>query len=94
MLLLAIRRDFDRQLCRDGDVIAIHETPTPQLRAIGKVEIFSERIGLPAAGVYNGLLAPYARGPVEIEEEALGLPHPVLQGEVGVELERLGPREQ
>ena len=49
-LLRFERGHLDRQFCRTFDILQIDELPAFELRAIGKVGVFGERVVLPAAG--------------------------------------------
>ena len=71
-----------------------HEAPAAQLRAIAQVEIFGQRVVLPAAGVVDRRAPPDARRAVEIEEAARPVAAAVLEHEVPVEQNRLDLREQ
>jgi hypothetical protein len=43
--------------------------PAAQLRAVRKVEVFSETVTAPSARLCDALLAPHARRAVEIEKQ-------------------------
>ena len=94
MLLRLERVHLDRHFGRRDDVGQEHELPAAQLRAVAQVEVFGQRVVLPAAGVADGLAAPHAGGAVEIEEAAGAIAAAVLEHEVAVEQNRLDLREQ
>src|SRR6185436_19747886 len=71
-----------------------HEPPAFQLRAVAEIEIFGERIVLPAARVIDRLAPPHAGGAVEIEEAAGAIAAAMLQDEVGVQQNRLNLGQQ
>src|SRR5262245_2229269 len=94
MLLRAERPDVDGQLGGTHEVGHEQELPSRELRAVGEVEIFGQRVGRPTAGVLDGLPPPNPRGAVEIEERPRAVARRVLENEMSVEVERLQPREQ
>ena len=85
---------LDRHFGRRHDVGQEDELPAAQLRAIAQVEVFGQRVVLPAAGVADRLAAPHAGRAVEIEEAAGAVAAAVLEHEVAVEQNRLDLREQ
>ena len=94
MLLALEGVHLDRQF-RRGDVTRQeHEAPAAQLRAVAEVEVFGQRVVLPAAAVVDGVTPPDAGGAVEVEEAAAAVAAAVLEHEVGVEQDGLDLREQ
>ena len=77
-----------RQFGRAVDFRQIEKLPAADLRAIGKIGVFGERVVLPAARVFNGGAAPDARGAVEIEEQTAAEARRMLDGKVAVEQDR------
>ena len=71
------------------DVGQEHEPPAAQLRAVAEVEIFGQRVVLPAAGVVDRGAPPDAGRAVEVEEAAGAVAPAVLEHEVRVEQDRL-----
>ena len=65
-----------------------------ELRAVGQISVFGERIVLPASGVFDGLPAPDASGAVEIEECAAAGARAMLDDKVAVEEDGLHLSEQ
>src|SRR6185503_14189311 len=70
------------------------EAPATQLGAVAQVEVFRQRVVLPAARIDDGGPAPDARRSVEVEEVPGAVPAAVLEDEVAIEQDRLYPREQ
>ncbi len=62
--------------------------PAANLRAIGKIGVFGERVVLPAACVFDSAPAPDARGAVEIEKESAAIARAMLDDEMAVEQNR------
>src|SRR5260221_5678437 len=85
---------FDRHFGRRDQPGHEDELPPAQLRAIAQIEIFRERIVLPAAGVLDCDAAPNAGSAVEIEEASAAMATAVLENEMTVEQNRLDLREQ
>ena len=94
MLLRLERVHLHRHFRGSDQVRQEDELPAAQLRAIAQVEIFGQRVVLPAAGISDRRSPPDARGAVEVEEQPGAVPSAVLQHEVGVEQDRLDLREQ
>ena len=94
MLLRLERVHLDRHFRRSDHVGQEHERPPAELRAVAEVEIFGERIVLPAACVGDGLAAPHAGRAVEVEEAPCAIAGAVLEHEVAVEQDRLNFREE
>src|SRR5207249_11751498 len=67
------------------DLRKIEKLPSLELRAIGKICVFGERVVLPAASVVNGFAAPHAGRAVEIEEGAASRTGAMLDDKVAVE---------
>ena len=78
-------RHLHRQLGRTFDILQVNKLPSFELRAIGKVGVFGERVVLPAAGFVNGASPPHAGGAVEVKENAAARPSRVFQHEMAVE---------
>src|SRR5204862_4684570 len=76
---------FDGQLGGALDILTIDEFPSFELRTIGKISVFGERVVLPATCIIDGLAGPDASGPVEIEEDLMAGTAGVLKNEMTVE---------
>ncbi len=74
-----------RKLGSALDLGEVQKFPALELRAIGKIGVFGERVVFPAAGIVNGFAAPDAGGAVEIEEGAAAGTRTVLDDEMAVE---------
>ena len=94
MLLRLERVHLDRDFSRRDDVGEKYETPACELGSVAEIEIFGQRIVLPAAGGSDRLPPPDARRPVEIEEVPGAIAGAVFQHEVGVEQNRLNLRQE
>ena len=94
MLLRLEGVHLHRHFGRRDDVRHEDEAPAVELRAVAEVEIFGERVVLPAAGVGDGRAAPDAGGAVEVEEPPGAVAAAVLEHEVTVEQNRLDLRQQ
>ena len=70
------------------------ELPAPQLSAVAQVQVFGQRVVLPAAAVDDRFAAPDPGGAVEVEEVPRAVAAAVLEHEVRVEQDRLDLREQ
>src|SRR5689334_5621086 len=68
MLLRLEAVHVDRQLRRRNDIRQENELPAGQLRAITEVEIFGQRVVLPATGFFDAGAPPKSGRAVEIEE--------------------------
>ena len=79
-----------RQLGWHTHVIAERKAPTRHLRPVADVQVFRERVVLPAARVNDCLPAPQPRRTVEVEEAAAAAASPLFDQEVAVQEERLG----
>ena len=80
---------FHGQLGGAFDIGQIEKSPAAELRAIGKIGVFGERVVLPAAGIVDGGAAPDAGGAVEIEEASAAGARAVLDDEMAVEQDAL-----
>ncbi len=58
----------DGQFRRHEHIGQIDELPSPHLRAVAEIEIFGERVVMPAIGVLNAGLAPDACSAVELKK--------------------------
>src|SRR5439155_12221394 len=67
------------------DLREVEKLPALELRAIGKIRVFSERVVLPAASVVNGFAAPHAGRAIEVEESAAARTGAMLDDKVTVE---------
>jgi len=76
---------FRRKLSRGAELRKVDELPALDLSAVAEVEIFSERVVLPPAGVVDGRSAPDAGRPVEVHEPSAAVAGGVLDDEVPVE---------
>ena len=84
-VLLALEAvHVDRQLGRHREVFQVDEPPARELRPVGDVEVFGERVGLPASGVLQTGAAPDPRCAVEVEKPAGPVARGVLDHEVAV----------
>jgi len=79
---------LDRQLRRRDQIRQEQELPAAQLRAVAQVEIFGERVVLPAAGVVDRHAAPDAGRAVEVEETPAAVARAVLEHEVAERAKR------
>ena len=94
MLLRLEGVHLDRQLRRRDVIGQEDELPAAQLRAIAEIEIFGQRVVLPAAGVADRLAPPDARRAVEVEEAPAAIAAAMLEHEVRVEKDRLDLGEE
>src|SRR6266850_3513098 len=76
------------------NVREVEKLPAFELRTIGKIGVFGERIVLPAAGIVDGFAAPHASGAVEIEKSAAAGARAMLDNEMAVEKNGLNVGEQ
>jgi hypothetical protein len=94
VLLRFERVHLHRHFRRRDEVGNEDEPPAPQLRPVAEIQVLGERVVLPPAGVVNRRPPPDAGGPVEVEEPAAPIARAMLEDEMGVEQNRLNPREQ
>ena len=73
------------ELTGTDDVRHVRDTPPRELRAVAQVEIFGDRVVLPAAGIRDALRAQHGASAVEAEEEASVVAAGLLDGELRVE---------
>ena len=92
-LLRAERAHVFGQLGGGDDVLAVHEAPARELRAVAEIEVLGQRVVLPAARLDDGALAPDAARAGEVEEPPRGRAHAVLDEVVAVEHQRRDARE-
>jgi hypothetical protein len=93
VLLRLERVHLHRHLCGGDDVRDEHEAPAAELSTVAEIEIFRERIVLPASGVGNGGPTPNACSAVEVEEPPRAIATTVLEHEVTIEQDGLNLRE-
>ena len=86
--------EVHRQLGGRLDVEEEAELPAVELGAIAQVQVFGERVALPAASVVDALASPHPGGAVEIHEASGPVTHVLLDGKMGVEAESLDPRQE
>ena len=70
-------------------VLQVDELPAFQLRAIGEVGVFGERVVLPASGLVDGGATPHAGRAIEVEEQSSARAAGVFEHEVTIEQDRL-----
>jgi hypothetical protein len=85
VLLRFERIHLDRHFGRRDEIRQEQELPSTKLRAVTEIEIFRQRIVLPAARVADRHAPPHARRAVEVEEAAGPVAAAVLEHEVPVE---------
>src|SRR5207245_6330852 len=68
--------------------------PALELRAIGKIGVFRQRVVLPAAGGINRGAAPDTRGSVEVKKGSPARTPAMLNHEMPVEQNRFHSRQQ
>src|SRR6266566_5360145 len=84
----------DRQLGWRNNICKIDKFPANKLGAIAKVEVFAERISLPASTLLDTGTPPETRGPIEIEKPAATAAGGLLKQKVPIQKNRLHSREQ
>ncbi len=82
-----------RDLGGDTDVVEEDEAPPRHLGPVAQVEILGQGVGFPPAGLVQTRPTPDPGGAVEVEEAVGGVAAALLEEEVAVEEERLGPGE-
>ena len=70
------------------------ELPAGELRAITQIEIFGQRVVLPAARLLDADCPPEPGRAVEIEEAAAAAARRLFEQEMAIQEHRLHPREQ
>ena len=83
-----------RQLGRGRVLGQVDELPALELGPVAQVQVFGQRVVLPAAGVVDRGAAPDAGGAVEVHEPAAAVAGRVLDDEVAVEEDRLALGQQ
>ncbi len=86
--------DLGRQLGRDDDVGHIPYLPAAQLSAVAEVEVLSQRVSLPAAGIPNAGPPPDASSAVKVDKQPSPAPCRLLDDKVTVHPQRLGLGEE
>ena len=94
MLLRFEAVHVDRQFRRRHDIGQEDKLPALELRAVAEVEVFGERVVLPATGFSDARFAPESGRAVEIKEASAAAARDLLEEEVAVEKHRLHPGEQ
>src|SRR5436190_1772516 len=94
MLLRLETVHIHRQLGRSDHVGQINKFPARELRAIAKIQVFAERISLPASTLLDTGTPPETRGPIEIEKPAATAARGLLKQKVPIQKNRLHSREQ
>ena len=67
VLLAAVAGQLGWDLTGDDQVLDKLCSPSTQVSAVGQVEVFGQRVGLPASSICDGLDTPDASGAVEVE---------------------------
>ena len=83
-----------RQLRRRDHVRKENELPARELRAITQIQIFGERVVLPASRLVDAGAPPQTGRAVEIEETAAAAPGRLLEQKMAIEKHRLHAGEQ
>ena len=92
--LLLVADHLRRQLRRGRVLRQVDELPALELGAVAQVQIFGQRVVLPAAGIVDGGPTPDAGRAVEVHESAAAVAGGVLDHEVAVEEDRLALGQQ
>src|SRR5216110_962471 len=71
-----------------------NEFPARELRAIAKIEIFTQRVMLPSPAFLDARASPEAGRSVEIEKAAAPAARSLLEQKMHIQEERLHPGEQ
>src|SRR5262249_40775095 len=82
------------QLGRTLDLRELKKFPALELRAVGKIRVFGERVVLPASCVIDGLAPPHAGRAVKIEKRAAARARSMLYHKVPVKKNRFDVGEQ
>src|SRR5207302_10845341 len=85
---------FDRQFGWRDHIGKKHELPALKLRAVAEIEIFRERVVLPAATGVDARAAPNTRSAVEIKKTSTAAARRLLEQMRAGEKHRLHAREQ
>ncbi len=95
-LLSFVGRKLNRNLGRGDHVVVIEGAPAGQLGAIAQIQIFAERILLPATGgwIFDAGPSPDPGGAVEAQEKAGSLAAVLLDGKVAIQGQGLALRKQ
>ncbi len=94
MLLRFEGTHFDRQFGGSDDVRQINEAPALHLGPVGQIQIFRQRIVLPAAGIVDACATPDSCRTVEIEEATGEVARTVFNDEMSIQKNRLHPCQQ
>src|ERR1700681_769733 len=84
----------DRQFGGRNNVGKKNKFPTSQLRAIAKIEIFTERVVLPPTRLLDTRAAPKTGGAVEIKKASAAAARRLLKQKMAVQKHGLHPRQQ
>src|SRR5262249_38677362 len=76
---------FDRKLSGAFDILAIDKLPALELRTIGEIGIFGQRVVLPAASVIYRLTPPDTRSSVEIKKYVVAGAARVFEHKMAIE---------
>ena len=74
-----------RQLRRSHDVGKINEFPARELGAIAKIEVFAQRIVLPASALLDTRTSPETGGSIEIKKTAAAAARSLLQQKMSIQ---------
>ena len=94
VLLRLKRRHFDWQLGGRDNLRQEQKPPAFDLGPVTQVQVFGERIRLPAPGRFNARPAPDTAGPVEIEKSTGPGARSLLDQKMRIEQDGLDAREQ
>jgi hypothetical protein len=94
MLLRFEAIHIDWQFSRRDDIRQKNEFPTDELGAIAQIEIFGERVVLPAAGIDNARFSPEPSRAIEIEKTSAATPGGLFQKQMAVQEHGLNAGEQ
>src|SRR4029434_5211181 len=94
-MLLGLKAiDVDGKFGRHDGLRQVNKPPAFHLRSVAEVEVFSQRVVLPASRIRYAGFAPNTGGAVEVKKPSAATAGGLLEEEVPVEEERLHLGEQ
>ena len=85
---------IDRQFRWGHDFVQKHEFPSGELGAITQIEIFGQRVMLPATCFFDAGFSPESRSPIEIEEASATASSRLFKQQMSVQEHCLDPCQE
>ena len=84
----------NRQLGRSDHIGKVNKFPARKLGAITKIQVFAQRVSLPASTLFDTRTPPETGGTIEIEKPAAAAARSLLKQQMSIQKNRLHARQQ